>query len=68
MSECERYITYGGDDEAGGGATFVPKCERCHRYVTPPATVKTGPAGLSPEPNAVCTRCGPTHMLFQGFL
>lgn len=52
-----------------GGAVFVPVCERCGRYVKPDATIKTSEFyGLSKDPNATCSKCGRTHMLFEGFM
>jgi hypothetical protein len=49
-----------------GGATFVPVCERCHRFV------KADPMVLVCEEstlaNATCSKCGRTRMVFEGFL
>ena len=50
-----------------GGACFVPVCMTCHRFVKADVSVRTGEGGLSPEPNATCTKCGRTHMHFEGF-
>ena len=50
-----------------GAMVFVRRCEKCLRFVKPNATVRWGEAGLHPEPNATCSRCGPTHMIFEGF-
>lgn len=59
-----RRIVYGED-----GATFVPVCETCGRYVKADPTVKISELkGLSDEPNATCSKCGRTHMLFEGFI
>ncbi len=50
-----------------GGATFVPVCERCGRFVkADPVIVEIGDR-LSDMPNADCSKCGRTHMLFEGF-
>ena len=54
--------------EYEGGAIFVPVCEECHRFVKADDTVFTNDYGLSPEPNATCSKCGRTHMLFEGFI
>ena len=50
------------------GAVFVPVCERCGRYVRPNTSVFVGDHGISPQPNATCTKCGPTKMLFEEFI
>lgn len=52
-----------------GGATFVPVCERCGRFVKPNKTIRASPKrSLKDEPNATCSKCGPTKMVFRGFL
>lgn len=52
-----------------GGATFVPVCECCGRFVKADEVVKTNDAvGLHPGPNANCSKCGRTRMLFEGFV
>ena len=59
-----RRITYGKD-----GATFVPVCETCGRFVKADKTVKIGEySGLHPGPNATCSKCGRTRMPFEGFV
>lgn len=63
--ESTRRVTYDFGDSIGK-AVFVPVCEKCGRFVTA-GTVRSGEGGLSPEPNADCSRCGPTSMLFEGF-
>lgn len=51
-----------------GGATFIPVCENCGRYVkADPAVWVSEAKGLSDKPNAMCKRCGRTRMLFEGF-
>lgn len=53
----------------GGGATFVPVCSRCSRFVKADSTVLVNEAtGLRPGPNASCARCGRVSMLFEGFV
>lgn len=49
------------------GACFVPVCEKCGRYVKPNKSIWTKADGLAGEPNAWCSKCGPTHMIFEGF-
>lgn len=52
-----------------GGAQFVPVCEKCGRYVKADKTISVSEGlGLHPQPNATCSKCGRTHMLFEGFL
>lgn len=52
-----------------GGATFVPVCCGCGRFVKVDGTVKVSElAGLRDQPNGMCARCGRTRMRFEGFL
>lgn len=52
-----------------GGASFVPVCESCRRYVAPDKKIKMNEeTGLHPGPNATCSKCGRTRMLFEGFV
>lgn len=64
MNEYEnaRRITY------EGGATFVPVCQECGRFVKADATIQTNDNGLSPKPNATCSIHGRIQMLFEGFI
>ena len=48
------------------GATFVPVCETCGRYVKADDMIPCS-AGRD-EPNATCSKCGRTKMLFEGFM
>ena len=51
------------------GATFVPVCEKCFRFVKNRPTIQFNEmTGLKDEPNADCSKCGPTKMLFEGFI
>jgi hypothetical protein len=53
----------------GEGATFIPVCERCGRFVKSDELVKVNDSrGLSPDCNATCSKCGRTHMVFEGFI
>lgn len=55
--------------EYDGGAVFIPVCERCGRFVKANETVLVSEmSGLHPGPNATCKKCGPTRMLFEGFI
>lgn len=52
----------------GNGATFVPVCECCHRYVKADDVVYCNDAtGLKDATNATCSKCGRTSMVFEGF-
>ncbi len=51
------------------GATFVPVCETCGRFVKADKTILINDwTGLKDAPNATCARCGRTKMLFEGFM
>ena len=52
----------------GEGATFVPVCAGCGRFVKADETVRTSMAGLAPGPNATCKKCGRVEMPFEGFI
>jgi ribosomal protein L32 len=64
--ENMRRLKYGKDD-AIGIAVFIPVCEICGRFVKADPAVKAGQTGLADEPNATCSKCGRTQMLFEGF-
>jgi len=52
----------------GDGATFIPRCEKCGRFVKPDGKVWFNEiTGLKNEANATCSKCGRTKMLFEGF-
>lgn len=53
----------------GDGATYVPVCEKCFRFVKANKKIKLRELDGQPkdEPNAKCKKCGPTKMLFEGF-
>lgn len=60
----EKYVCYGEDN-----ATFIRRCEKCCRFVKAPDSVKISDAGgLSKEPHTTCSKCGPTKMMFLGFI
>ena len=51
------------------GATFVPVCTKCSRFVTADKAIWISEEkGLSEKPNATCTKCGRTWMIFEGFI
>lgn len=52
-----------------GGASFVPVCSKCGRFVEADDTIRVSDvAGLAPGPNATCSHCGRVEMLFEGFI
>ena len=52
-----------------GGATFVPVCEVCGRFVKADENITVNGLGeISLFPNATCSKCGRTHMIFEGYL
>ena len=61
-----RRVVYGKGTDYDG-ATFVPVCETCGRFVKAGRVTFRG-GTVSDDPNATCSKCGPTHMLFEGFI
>jgi hypothetical protein len=58
-------ITYGDDDPI----TFIRRCEKCGRYVKANEKINVNEStGLKDEPNAICSRCGPTKMICLGYI
>lgn len=52
-----------------GGATFIPVCEKCCRFVKADKSIFTNGLGeLVDINNATCSRCGRTKMIFEGFI
>ena len=52
-----------------GGATFVPVCPNCGRFVKADKVIITNEkVGLIDKLNATCKKCGRVEMLFEGFL
>lgn len=53
----------------GDGATFIPVCEKCGRFVKADDHVLVNEIrGLKDQPNATCSKCGRTNMPFEGFI
>jgi len=53
----------------GEGATFIPVCEKCGRFVKADKTILINlEDGVKDCPNATCSKCGRTKMLFEGFI
>jgi RNase P subunit RPR2 len=52
-----------------GGASFVPVCEKCGRFVKADETIRVNESiGLLSGTNATCKKCGRIEMLFEGFI
>ena len=66
--ESMRRVVYGDKNSEYAGATFVPVCARCFRFVKADKTMRFQHNTVSKKPNATCTKCGRTTMLFEGFL
>lgn len=53
----------------GDGATFVPVCVKCGRFVKADERITFDGLGrLVDQPNATCSKCGRTKMMFEGFI
>ena len=51
------------------GATFVPVCEHCGRFVRADKDIMVnGLDDVSDAPNATCAKCGRVKMPFEGWL
>lgn len=61
--ESMRRIAYGDE-----GATFIPVCEKCGRFVKADETIRFEYEGPPVTPNATCKKCGRTSMLFEGYI
>lgn len=51
----------------GEGATFVPVCETCGRFVKADAKVLFDGRGQPLGAQATCSKCGRVSMLFEGY-
>lgn len=49
------------------GATFVPKCEKCGRFVRVYKSVRFDGHGQPKGPNCHCKKCGRTQMIWEGY-
>lgn len=63
MGDMIRRVTY------ENGATFVPICEHCKRFVKADSVINfNGLDELKDEANETCKRCGRVKMIFEGFV
>ncbi len=60
-----RRVVYGDT-----GATFVPVCQKCGRYVVADPTIKVYGDGSvhEDEANAECSKDGRVSMIFEGYV
>ena len=57
----ERIVVY------GDGATFIPRCEKCNRFVKAYKSIKFDSQGQPKGNTAICKKHGRTKMLWQGY-
>lgn len=51
------------------GATFIPVCEKCGRFVKADKLIEVDGMGyLKDAPNATCKKDGRVKMIFEGFI
>lgn len=63
-----RRVFYPDRSDEIGDAVFVPVCEKCHKFVKADEKITLDWKGLKDQPNATCSKCGRTKMLFEGFI
>lgn len=52
----------------GDGAIFVRRCKKCNRFVKAPKTMLfNGLGNYIEENNTICSKCGLTTLIFEGF-
>lgn len=66
--EGVRRVVYGTEDDYYAGATFVPVCPKCGRFVKADRTKRFQGDTIVHEPDATCSRCGRVSMPFEGFI
>jgi ssDNA-binding Zn-finger/Zn-ribbon topoisomerase 1 len=53
----------------GEGATFIPVCPKCGRFVKADETIRFCEAkGIEEKPNATCSKDGRINMIFEGYI
>ncbi len=64
MNEYEglNRLVYGDE-----GATFVPVCETCGRFIKADPEILINEINGPKEPNATCKKCGRVAMIFEGY-
>jgi len=52
----------------GDGAVFIRRCKNCYRFVKAPESMMFNRLGNYVETkNTICSRCGATSLIFEGF-
>lgn len=64
--EGVRRVVYGEGEY--DGATFVPVCPKCRRFVKADGVMHFARLTVAPGPNATCAKCGRVEMPFEGFV
>jgi len=52
----------------GEGATFIPVCPKCRRFVKADARRIFKGEDIAHTPDATCVKCGRVEMPFEGFM
>ena len=53
----------------GGGAMFLRRCKKCCRFVKVPESMTfNGLDEYVEKENTICSKCGPTSLIFEGFI
>ena len=62
--ENEKRIIY------GDGAVFLKRCKKCYRFVKAPKSMLFNwlTDRYVEENNVTCSKCGPTSLIFEGFV
>ena len=63
-----RRVVYPDSDGGDGGATFVPVCPHCGRWVKADPTIRIQGERLAAGPTGTCRQCGRVEMPFEGFI
>lgn len=66
--ESVKRVVCGAKGSYYEGATFVPVCQTCYRFVRADVSMKFQHDTITNSPNATCSKCGRTKMLFEGFI
>lgn len=66
--EGVRRVVYGGKKSEYHGATFVPVCPICGRFVKADDRMGFRGGTITEGSNATCHKCGRVEMLFEGFM
>lgn len=67
--EGVRRVVYGDGSHEFDGATFVPVCPKCGRFVKADRAITVdGHHGHFDRPNATCSKCGRVIMPSEGYV